>query len=98
MKKKRSKRRHATGVMFTLNGQRHGELSANFISRRVGFDFLAEDLLVVVDVTQMPADLREDIWMTSRDRVADIEEKQFIENAIEEFLKDHQGLRDLNNK
>jgi hypothetical protein len=97
-KKKRSKRRHSTGVIFTLNGQRHGELAANFITRRVGYEFLADDLLVVVDVTDMPADLREDIWMTSRDRVADTEEKQFIENAIEEFLKDHQGLRDLNNR
>lgn len=96
--KKRRRKRHSTGVVFTLNGQRHGEIAANVVARKIGFDFLADDLLLVVDVTHMPAELREDIWMTSRDRVADVEEKRMIEDEILSHLKEHQGLRDLNNK
>jgi len=97
-KKVRKRKRHSTGVVFTLNGQRHGDISANVVARKVGFDFLADDLLLVVDVTHMPAELREDIWMTSRDRVADVEEKRMIEDEILGFLRDHQGLRELNNQ
>lgn len=97
-KKTRKRKRHSTGVVFTLNGQRHGDISANAVAKKIGFDFLADDLLLVVDVTHMPAEMREDIWMTSRDRVADVEEKRLIEDEILNFLREHLGLRELNNK
>jgi len=52
----------------------------------------------VVDATEMPADFREDFFMTSRDRAVDTEDREFVDNEIKEFLKGHEGLRQLNNK
>jgi hypothetical protein len=86
------------GVIFTVNGQMHGALHSNFVSRRLNYNFLEDYLVLVVDATSMPADFREDFFMTSRDRLAEGTDRDFIENEIKEFLKSHEGLRDLNNK
>jgi hypothetical protein len=86
------------GVIFTVNGQMHGALHSNFVSRKLNYSFLEDYLLLVVDATNMPADFREDFFMTSRDRLAEGNDRDFIENEIKEFLKSHDGLRDLNNR
>jgi hypothetical protein len=86
------------GVIFTVNGQMHGALNPNFVSRRLNYSFLEDYLLLVVDATSMPADFREDFFMTSRDRLAEGGDRDFIENEIKEFLKAHEGLRELNNR
>ena len=91
-------RRLPKGVIFTVNGQVHGSLASNFISRKLNYTFLEDYLLLVVDATQMPADFREDFFMTSRDRlVEEVEDREFVETEIKEFLKNHEGLRQLNN-
>jgi len=97
-KAKKKRKRHSTGVVFTLNGQRHGEIRSDVIARKVALDFIVDDLLMVVDVTAMPSDLREDIWMSSRDRVADTAEKRMIDEEIFTLLGEHPALRELNNK
>jgi hypothetical protein len=86
------------GVIFTVNGQMHGALHSNFVSRKLNYNFLEDYLVLVVDATGMPVDFREDFFMTSRDRLAEGPDRDFIENEIKEFLKSHEGLRDLNNK
>src|SRR5205807_10498777 len=91
-------RRLPSGILFTVNGQVHGTLSPNFVSRKLSYPFLEDYLLLVVDATEMPADFREDFFMTSRDRLAEGPDRDFIESEIKEFLKSHDGLRDLNNK
>ncbi len=97
-KKVRKRKKQSTGVIFTLNGQRHGDFSKNEVKAKTNFDFIGDDILLVVDVTNMPAGMREDIWMTSRDRVADTEEKRAIEKEIFTFLSEHPGLRALENQ
>ena len=85
-------------MVFTLNGQRHGEIRSEILARRLNLDYIVDDILLVVDVTSMPSGLREDIWMTSRDRVADTAEKRQIEDEIFTMLDEHQALRELNNR
>jgi hypothetical protein len=86
------------GIIFTVNGQVHGTLPASFISRKLNYTYLEDYLLLVVDATEMPADFREDFFMTSRDRLVEGDDRDFMENEIKEFLKGHEGLRLLNNK
>jgi hypothetical protein len=90
-------RRLPKGVIFTVNGQVHGSLASSFVSRKLNYTFLEDYLLLVVDATEMPTDFREDFFMTSRDRLVEAEDREFIENEIKEFLKNHEGLRQLNN-
>lgn len=95
-KEKRKARHHPHGVFFTVNGQVHGGLPADFISRTLKFDYLAEHLLVSVDCTEMEAAVREDFFLASRDRVRKNEVYAQIVDELTDALKDHKGLRELN--
>jgi hypothetical protein len=88
--------RYAGGVFFNVNGQLHSELGSDFIERRTKFDYIAEDMIVIVDCTKLPQRVREDLFLASRDRMRQCQERTALEDAIVEYLKDHQGLRELN--
>lgn len=81
------------GVYFTLNGQVHGDLPANFVSTTLKFDYLQKTLLVSVDCTEMDQAVREDFLMASRDRVRRNEAYDSIYKALKEELKEHPALR-----
>jgi hypothetical protein len=84
------------GVYFTLNGQVHGDLPANFISSTLKFDYLSRTLLVSVDCTEMDQAVREDFLMASRDRVRRNEAYDAIYSLLRDELKEHAGLREHN--
>jgi hypothetical protein len=84
------------GVYFTLNGQVHGDLPANFVNSTLRFDFLASTLLVSVDCTAMVPTAREDFLMASRDRVRRNEVYDSIYSTLREELREHSGLREHN--
>jgi len=88
--------RYAGGVFFNVNGQLHSELGSDFIARRTKFDYIAKDMIVIVDCTALPQRTREDLFLASRDRMRQCQERTALEDAIVEYLKDHQGLRELN--
>ena len=84
------------GIIFTLNGQTHGHLTPDFFTRKaVGLSYLADSILVMVDCSRFTGRAREVLFMNSRDRLRSGELKAEIEDALEEMLKQHQGLRDL---
>ena len=88
------------GVIFTVNGQAHADIKAAIFARkRVGLQRLAKDLLVVVDCSTLDANERDDLFMSSRDRVAE-ESPLFteLEHNLEDALKEHSGLRELRNR
>jgi hypothetical protein len=88
------------GIVFTVNGQTHAEIKASIFARqRVGLQRLAKDLLVVVDCSALDANERDDLFMSSRDRMAE-ESVLFneLEKSLEIALRDHAGLRELKNK
>lgn len=82
------------GIIFTVNGQTHGHFTTDFF-RRVGLSYLHDSILVIVDCSKIQGRAREDLFMNSRDRLSGDELRIEIENALEQTLKQHQGLRDL---
>lgn len=92
--------RNTEGVVFTVNGQAHAEIKDTiFMRKKVGYSRLRKDLLAVVDCSNLDANERDDLFMSSRDRVAD-ESPIFLEleAALEDELANHQGLRELRNR
>jgi hypothetical protein len=89
------------GISFVVNGQVHGALPSDFVTRRLHFDYLVGKrgpLLVLVDCTAMNEHVREDFFMASRDRVRRNEVYALIEQKLAENLKDHPGLQELNQR
>ena len=88
--------RMPAGIFFTVNGQLHGELDEYFISRKTGLDYIAGSLVVLVDCTSLPPRVIEDLFLASRDRMRQCDEKLLLENSIIEYIKDHPGLKEMN--
>ncbi len=56
-------------VLFSMNGQVHGHLTTEFISRSLKMNLLKSHLLIHVDCTHMNYDFRKELFMASRDRL-----------------------------
>lgn len=89
-------RRVPYGVYFTVNGQVHGSLPADFVTRRLQFDYLRGYLFVSVDCSHMETMAREDFFMASRDRLRRNELYDALVAELESQLRSHPGLRALN--
>lgn len=89
--------RRNEGIIFTVNGQTHGQLTYDFFrrERKVGLSYLRDSLLVVVDCTDLSGRAKEDLIMNSRDRLRSNDLRAEVEEALEELLKNHKGLREL---
>lgn len=87
------------GVLFVVNGQTHATWEDRFFKRAtVALDYVAKSLLVVVDCTDLTERTKEDLFMNSRDRLADGELAQRIERQLAAELRDHPGLQALRNR
>ena len=88
------------GVIFQINGQAHGYLKKSFFSRskKVGLGRLRDSLLVLVDCSGLSTKKREDLFMTSRDRLSDDAIRYEIEEELMDLLKNDQSLRRLQNE
>jgi hypothetical protein len=90
-------KRYPAGVFFNVNGQLHSHWSADFFKRKgVKLDYIADSLVIQVDCTSLPIDVSEDLFLASRDRMRDIEQRTALERAITDYLDGHPGLKDLN--
>jgi hypothetical protein len=85
------------GVIFTINGQAHGHLPKSIFSRpkAVGLPRLKDSLLVLVDCSSLSARQREDLFMSSRDRLSKRALRLTVEKEIEEILRTNPKLRKL---
>ena len=85
------------GVIFTINGQAHGNLPKSIFSRpkAVGLPRLKDSLLVLVDCSSLSARQREDLFMSSRDRLSKRALRFAVEKEIEEILRMNPKLRKL---
>lgn len=84
-------------VFVTVNGQVHGTVHRRFFAREaVKLDFLKQDLMVIVDCSNVPTRAREILFMPSRDRLRECDEQRALEDALETVLGDHPELRRLN--
>jgi hypothetical protein len=88
--------RKTEGIIFAVNGQTHGYLTLDFFRRKaVGLSYLADSILVIVDCTNLSGRAREDLFMNSRDRLSYAPLRYEIEDALEDLLKHHDGLKAL---
>jgi len=84
-------------VFVTVNGQVHGTVHRRFFAREaVKLDFLKQDLMVVVDCSNVSTRAREILFMPSRDRLRECDEQRALEQALEDLLRDHPELKRLN--
>lgn len=85
------------GVIFTINGQSHGHLPKSIFTRpkAVGLPRLKDSLLVLVDCTAASVRQREDLFMSTRDRLSQQSIRFEIEGEIEQLLKNHPDLKRL---
>jgi hypothetical protein len=84
------------GIIFTINGQTHGSIPKTFFSRsNVKMGRLAKSLLVVADCSRLAVDAREDLFMNSRDRLSSGALRKAVEEALEDLVSKHPGLREL---
>lgn len=86
-------------VIYTINGQSHGALPNDFFRRAsVNLPWIQKQLLINVDCSRLDQSLINRLFMTSRDRQRDVEEKDLLESALAEFIKKHEGLRQWNER
>ena len=84
------------GVVFSLNSQTQGHRPSQFFHRMdVGMGYLSNSLLVHVDCTALSPQTRDDLFMASRDRIADSGFAKTLVNQITRLLKNNPKLREL---
>jgi hypothetical protein len=87
------------GVVFGVNGQTHGTYPIDFFRRTaVGMAYLARDLLVFADCSAIEGQMREDLFMNSRDRLRDTPLARELESKLEAVLRTEPTLRELGNR
>ena len=86
-------------IMFTINGQTHAAKHRSFFRRSaVGLSQLADSMILVIDCTHIDGELREDLFMNSRDRLRAIPLARRIEQEVERFLRTNPTLKELKNR
>ena len=81
------------GVIFSLNGQKHGHLPETFFGRKeVDLGVLRSKTVVVVDCDALDTNAREQILMNSRDRLADSSMTSELQQQLADWLKKNEVL------
>lgn len=83
-------------IIFTLNGQTQGFEGKTFISSELGYRQLREYMLVCVDCTKLKTSVRNEIFMSSRDRMREGKHYATLKEKIIEILKNDDKLKQLN--
>lgn len=84
------------GVLFVLGGQTHAPEPDRYFRRRdVGMSYIASSLLLVLDCSGLIGRTIEDLFMNSRDRLADEDLAHEILDELAAVLRRHEGLRQL---
>lgn len=73
-------------VLFSVNGQVHGHYTSEFITRSLKFPLLRDYLLVHVDCTEIRTEVRNELFMASRDRLKEGAESRQLRRKLAELL------------
>ncbi|MBP1955060.1 regulator of replication initiation timing [Halarchaeum rubridurum] len=89
----RGRKHEKQAILFTLNGQTHGDQGQTFLKRRCNFNRVAKDALVVIDFSDInDADIV-DLFKPSRDRLQSKEPAQVLKEELEEVVSENEMLR-----
>jgi len=96
---KRKRYHGGSEIVLTLNGQKHGKIDKALFKRNgVNLDYLENDLMVILDCSNISSIARECLFLASRDRLTKGEERTQLERALSEELGDNDQLEALNLK
>ncbi|MEO8666374.1 MAG: hypothetical protein ABI462_12850, partial [Ignavibacteria bacterium] len=73
-------------VLFSMNGQVHGHLTSEFISRTLKMQLLKDYLLIHVDCTNLNYEFRSELFMASRDRLKNGDETSILRETVGKIL------------
>ena len=73
-------------VMFSLNGQVHGAYSSEFVTRALKMPLLKDYLLVHVDCSGLHLEIRNELFMASRDRLKAGDKADTIRKHLRDML------------
>ena len=73
-------------VLFSINGQVHGRYTSEFITKSLKFPLLKDHLLIHVDCTDIRTDVRNELFMASRDRLKEGDESARLRRKLAEKL------------
>lgn len=78
--------KNGMSVLFSMNGQVHGHLTTEFISRTLKMQLLKDYLLIHVDCTNLNYEFRSELFMASRDRLKNGDETSTLRDAVGKIL------------
>lgn len=84
-------------VMFSVNGQVHGSLFKDYISKTLKMSLLKDHLLIHVDCTNLLYEIRSELFMASRDRLKQGEETTLVKETVAKILQKSK-LAEINKK
>lgn len=85
-------------IIFTQNGQVHGFEGQSFISQSLGFSLLKTTTLIHVDCTNIPTEIRQDLFMSNRTHLKQCPKTEHLLDEVIGLLKKSSELKRLNNE
>ncbi len=73
-------------VLFSLNGQVHGSYTSEFVTRALKMPLLKDYLLIHVDCSNLHLDVRNELFMASRDRLKAGDKADAIRKHLRDML------------
>ena len=81
-------------ILFTYNGQTHGDQGQTFLRRRCKFRRISNDTLVHIDFSDVDDADVVDLFKPSRDRLQHKEPAEVLKNELEDVLSENEMLRE----
>jgi len=85
-------------IIFTQNGQVHASEGQSFISQNLGFSLLKTSMLIHVDCTKIPTEIRQDLFMSNRTHLKQCPKTEHLLDEVIGLLKKSSELKRLNNE
>ena len=88
-------------LIYSVNGQEHSHEKAGFFNRKPlqsSMAYVKHTLGIVVDLSSISPDARDQIFMASRDRMRESAFKEDLQSILLRNIDEDQTLRDLNRK
>ncbi|GFE52101.1 hypothetical protein So717_38540 [Roseobacter cerasinus] len=87
------------GVLFVVNGQTQGVLHSRFFTRRgVGLNYVSNSLMARVDCSKIDQWAHEELFMNTRESLADSEFRRKVEQAIQKKVGENAALKAFNHQ
>jgi len=89
----RGEKQTKQAILFTYNGQTHGDQGQTFIKRRCNLRRISNDTLVVIDFTDVDDADVVDLFKPSRDRLQNKTPAKVLKSELEEIISNNEMLK-----